>query len=111
ALVDARNLVAAEAAQLADQVVPLDELRGLDSAAVADQVGDLVVALETAGLGEPLGVHREVPEVDRLPAVLRLPAVPLERVVGRVHGVHEPGGAALAAVAGGAAELLGRVRA
>lgn len=103
--------MAAEAAHLAHQVVAAEQLGGLFLAAVADQVGHLVMALQTGGLDEPAGQHREVPEMIVGPAVLLAPLLFLAEVGRRVGGQAEAGGAALAVVADGAADLLGGVRA
>jgi len=109
AALHAGDLMTAEAAQLANEVVAARELGGLVAIALADEVGDLVVALEALGFHEAHGLHGELPVVVGFPAVVLLPLFLGVGVVGRVRGVEEAGSAALAAVAGGAAELLGGV--
>src|SRR4051812_4964323 len=101
--------MAAEAAVLAEQGIATHQLGGLVAVFRGDQVGDLVVALEARGFYEALGQHGEFPVVDRLPVVLLGPAFPFWSAVGRVRGEAEIGTAGLAAVTGGAAELLGVV--
>src|SRR5262249_32492339 len=81
AALGAADLVAAEAAVLADEVVAAQDLGRLLPAAVADQVGHQVVALDAARLDEASRQHRERPVVERLPAVPLLPLAPLDRGV------------------------------
>ena len=111
AALESGDLMAAEAAALAHEVVAPEELGGLLLAAVADEVGDLVMAFQTGGLDKPAGQHGEVPEVVALPGVLLRPLVFLPGIGRGVRGQVEAGGTALAAMADRAADFLHGMRA
>ncbi len=71
----AADRVAAGAAVLDDPLIAGLQLLGLGN------VGHLRVALQAARLDEPLGEHREIPEMDLVPVVLLLPLLGLlERI-------------------------------
>src|SRR5438094_973643 len=105
--------MAAEAAILADQIVPVDQLRGggFGKPGAALQLGDAMVALEAASFEKPLGVLRKDPVVVVEPAVVAGPSFPLLGIVRRVRGPFEGRGASLPLMADGAAERLHPVRA
>ena len=107
----AGDFMAAEAAVLADQVVPAHQLRRFVAMIGADQIGHLMMALEAVRLGEPLLRHREFPVagVNVVPLEFLLPLLLAEFIVWRVRRPLERSRTALAVVAGRAAELLERM--
>ena len=84
--IKAIDLVTAKAAELADQVIALDNLRcwRLRKLLTGSQLGHIVMALQAAGLNEPLRVHRVDPVVIIEPAIVAQPAGSLFWRVGRV---------------------------
>ena len=106
------DFMAADAAIFADQVVAAQQLGGLVAVVRAVQISDLMMALQARRFDKARGQHRIIPQ-ERVrigpPVMILEPLLGFGRAVRRMERSVERGSRSLAAMARGAAELLGRM--
>src|SRR5579859_3806036 len=101
-----------EAAVLADQLVPLEQLRGrFAEPGIYSQFDHVVMALKARRLTQPLGIHRIFPEMVGGISIFLVPVFADVGGNGGMRRILKTGSRTLAFVAARAAEFLHGVRA